>query len=162
MQTMRTGTIRNILLGILLPAALLWPGCEPSDTPGTDLEDIHLSLSGKTPSGDGHYIMSSGERAVIKATGTYGDGHQEDITLAMFWQLDTAEVATIECESDEVIGKRVILRALAAGTASVVAWTRNEEDTIIPCSPEPDGGWSFPDSGTDWPLCSDTLEFEVR
>ena len=70
--------------------------------------------------------------------------------------------AALICEENPVGGQRVILEGRAPGVVEIVAHTRKQEDNLIPCSPTPDGGWSFPDAGPDWPMHSTPLTVEVR
>ena len=155
--------LNKILLGsILLLLAGGSAGCEPQESLGGELTEIKLSLSGKNPSGDGRYFLLVKERAVLKAEGLYDNGQIEDISLALFWLVDLAERIELDCEEDDLVGQRLIVEGVSPGLVEIRARTRDTENTLIPCSQTPDGGWSFPDGGQNWPLESDLLVIEVN
>lgn len=150
----------------LLPILAL-PACEPEDTPGGKLIEIRLELVGKNPGAGGAYVLLVGERSTLKATGYYeqpGEPQltEENITLSLFWTMQPAGYAAIDCQQDDLGGTRVIIEGTAPGTTEVTAFTREVESSQIPCSPTPDGGWSFPDAGSEWPLQSEPVLVEVR
>jgi hypothetical protein len=154
---MRTAQIfPSLLLLLALPA------CEPEDTPGGKLTGIRLELPGKNPGPQGRYILLVEELSPLKATGEYDNGREEDITMSLFWQMQPPGYALIECQQDDLAGNRVILKGAEPGTLEVSAFTREAEDSCIPCAPTPDGGWSFPDAGSGWPMQSEPLVIEVR
>ena len=157
---MRLSESALVLLSFLLSIAL--PSCEPEDTPGGKLVNIQLELVGKNPSVDGRYILLVGEKLSLKASGQYDNGREDDITLSLFWQVRPPGHAAVECQQDELVGDRVILEGTAPGTLDVTAFTREVEDSFIPCSPTPDGGWEFPDAGSEWPMQSEPMAVEVR
>jgi hypothetical protein len=138
------------------------PSCEPNDEPGGELTEIRLELAGKNPGPEGRYVLLVGEHSPLKATGVYDSGREENVTLAMFWQVHPSGYAVIDCQQDDLTGNRVILEGSAPGTAEISAFTREVDGAQIPCSPAPDGGWSFPDAGSAWPLQSDPISVEVR
>ena len=148
------------ILTLLLILAL--PACEPEDTPGGKLVDIQLELVGKNPGLEGRYVLLVGEHSPLKGTGTYDNGREENISLSLFWEMQPAGYAVIECQRDDLGGNRVTLEGSAPGTVEITASTREVEDSHIPCSPTPDGGWSFPDAGSDWPMQSEPIVVEVR
>ncbi|MBW1806567.1 MAG: hypothetical protein JRJ19_11430 [Deltaproteobacteria bacterium] len=153
----------KILLGLILLLLAGGPaGCEPEDTPGGELIEIKLTLSGKNPSGDGHYFLLVEERSVLKAHGLYDNGQTEDISLSLFWLVDQAGKIEIDCEEDDLVGQRLIVEGISPGLVNITAQTRDTENTLIPCSVTPDGGWSFPDGGQQWPLESNPLVIEVN
>jgi hypothetical protein len=138
------------------------PACEPEDTPGGRLIEIRLRLSGKNPGPEGRYVMLVGEHSPLKATGVYDSGREENITLSLFWQMEPVGHAIIDCQQDELTGNRVIIEGVSPGVVEISAFTREVNGSQIPCSPTPDGGWSFPDAGSEWPLHSDPIAVEVR
>lgn len=141
------------------------PSCEPEDTPGGELTEIRLELVGKNPGAEGRYVLLVGESSVLMGTGYYDndrDDNTENITLSLFWTMQPTGYAAIECGQDGLGGNRVILEGTSPGILEITAFTREVEDSIIPCSPTPDGGWSFPDAGSDWPLESEPITVEVR
>jgi hypothetical protein len=153
----------KILIGsILVLLAAGSAGCEPQESLGGELVEIKLTLSGKNPSGDGRYFLLVDERAVLKAEGLYDNGHIEDISLALFWLVDLAGSIELDCEEDALVGQRLIVEGVSPGLVEIRARTRDTENTLIPCSETPDGGWSFPDSGQQWPLESNLLVIEVN
>jgi hypothetical protein len=146
---------------ILLSIALL-NGCEPEDTPGGKLTGIRLELVGKNPGLEGRYVLLVGETSALMASGQYDNDREEDITLSLFWTMQPGGPAAIDCQQDDLLGNRVIIEGVSAGTLEVTAHTREVESSLIPCSPTPDGGWTFPDAGSDWPLQSEPILVEVR
>jgi len=155
----------KILRAVFL--ACLWllatgSACEPQDQPGGELTEILISLQGKNPGADGRYTLQVDERARILALGRYLSGREEEIALALFWQLSPPGPAELICESDELTGDRLMVIGRQPGQQEIRGVTRNEADTVIPCSPAPDGGWSFPDAGNDWPLWSHPMQIEIR
>ena len=153
------------ILTLLLILAL--PACEPEDTPGGKLVDVKLELVGKNPGLEGRYVLLVGERSPLKGTGYYQrprdkDLVKENITKSLFWQMQPLGQAVIECQQDDLGGNRVVLKGTMPGTVEVTAFTREVENSHIPCSPTPDGGWSFPDAGSDWPMQSEPIAVEVR
>lgn len=148
------------ILTLLLLLAL--PACEPEDAPGGKLVDVKLELVGKNPGLEGHYVLLAGERSPLKGTGTYDNGREENITLSLFWKMQPSGYAVIECQQDDLGGNQVTLEGSAPGAAEIAASTREVDGSHIPCSPTPDGGWSFPDAGCDWPLQSEPIVVEVR
>jgi hypothetical protein len=149
-----------VILSVLLIAML--SGCEPEDTPGGKLTGIQLELVGKNPGLEGRYALLVGERSPLKGTGSYDNGREENITLSLFWTMQPAGYAVIDCEQDDLGGSRVILEGASPGTLEITAFTREVEDSSIPCSPTPDSGWSFPDAGSEWPMQSESITVEVR
>ncbi len=143
--------------------ALVWSAfaCEPSDTPGGKLTSIELSLAGSNPGGDGRYRLNPGQRAWVRAEGRYDSGRSQDVSLALFFALEPAGVARLDCQSDPLAGNQVILEGLAPGEGTLSASTREVTGSLIPCVPTPDGGFYFPDGGTDWPLSASPLLFRV-
>ena len=159
--------MRVALAILVLGLTATLPACEPADTPGGKLIGIHLELVGKNPGLEGRYVLLVGERSPLKGTGYYqrpGDEDlvEENITLSLFWEMQPAGNAVIACQQDDLGGNRVTLEGSAPGTIEITASTREEEDFHIPCSPTPDGGWSFPDAGSDWPMQSEPIAVEVR
>jgi len=153
----------KVLLGLLLLTLAGGPtGCEPQDTPGGELVEIKLTLSGKNPSGNGRYFLLVEERAVLKAQGLYDNGQTEDISLSLFWLMDLTGKIELDCEENDLVGQRLIVEGVSPGLVQIQARTRDTETTLIPCSVTPDGGWSFPDGGQQWPLESDPLVIEVN
>jgi hypothetical protein len=150
----------SAILIVLLTAIL--PGCEPEDTPGGKLTGIQLELVGKNPGLEGRYALLVGERSPVKGTGHYDNGREENITLSLFWTMQPEGYAVVDCEQDDLGGNRVILEGTSPGSLEIAAFTREVEDSSIPCSPTPDGGWSFPDAGSDWPMQSESIFVEVR
>lgn len=137
-------------------------GCEPEDTPGGKLTGIQLELVGKNPGLEGRYVILVGETSALMASGQYDNGREENITLSLFWTMQPGGLAVIDCQKDDLGGNRVILEGASPGILEITAFTREVEDSIIPCSPTPDGGWSFPDAGSDWPMESEPISVEVR
>jgi hypothetical protein len=120
---------------------------------------------GKNPGAEGRYVLLVDERAALKGTGYYDndrDENTENITLSLFWIMQPAGYAVIDCEQDDLGGNRVVLEGASAGTLEITAFTREVENSSIPCSPTPDGGWSFPDAGSEWPMQSESIAVEVR
>lgn len=153
----------RLALAILsLGLTALQPACEPEDTPGGKLTGIRLEMVGKNPGLEGRYVLLVGEHSPLKATGLYENGREENITLAMFWHIRPSDYALIECQQDDLAGNQVILEGSAPGILEVTGFTREVDGSIIPCSPAPDGGWRFPDAGSDWPLQSEPIVVEVR
>ncbi len=138
------------------------PACEPADEPGGQLAEIRLELAGKNPGSEGRYVLLVEEHSTLKATGAYDSGHEEDITLSLFWLMEPAGHAIIDCQQDELTGNRVIVEGTSPGVVEINAFTREVNGSQIPCSPTPDGGWSFPDAGSEWPLKSNSIAVEVR
>jgi hypothetical protein len=138
------------------------PSCEPEDTPGGELTGIQLELVGKNPGPEGRYVLLVGESSALRASGQYDNGREENITLALFWTMQPEGLASIECQKDDLFGSRVILEGTSPGISEIAAFTREVEDSVIPCSPTPDGGWSFPDAGSEWPMESEPITVEVR
>lgn len=151
--------MRSIVL--ILTATLCLPGCEPSDSPGGELLGIQVVLLEKNPGADGNYVVHVDERSRLRATGTYSSGREEDITLSLFWSLEPEGPAALICQQDELLGSWVVLEGRQPGLATLMAYTRGE-DLPIPCSPTPDGGWTFQDAGIEWPLSSQPISIEVR
>lgn len=152
--------MRAALLILLVIVAT--PSCEPEDTPGGELTGIRLELVGKNPGAEGRYVLLVGESSALSAVGQYDNGREENITLALFWTMQPEGPASIDCQKDVLLGNRVIIVGASAGTLEVTAHTREVENSLIPCSPTPDGGWEFPDAGSDWPLHSEPILVEVR
>jgi hypothetical protein len=152
--------LASAILSVFLTAVL--PGCEPEDTPGGKLTDIQLELVGKNPGLEGRYTLLVGERSTLMGTGQYDNGREEIITLSLFWTMQPDGFAEIKCEQDSLGGNRVVLEGASPGILEVSAHTREVENSSIPCSPTPDGGWTFPDAGSDWPLQSEPILVEVR
>ena len=153
----------QVALAILvLGLTAVLPACEPADTPGGKLTGIRLELVGKNPGLEGRYVLLVGEHSPLKGTGTYDNDREENITLSLFWEMQPAGYAVIECQQDDLGGNRVTLEGSAPGAIEIIASTREVEDSHIPCSPTPDGGWSFPDAGSDWPMQSEPIAVEVR
>lgn len=147
----------------ILVALILVPvwACEPSDTPGGKLTSIELSVAGSNPGPDNRYRLSPGQRAWVRAEGRYDSGRSQDVSLALFYAISPDGIARLDCQSDPVAGHQVILEGVAPGEGALSAWTRETEGAIIPCVPTPDGGFYFPDGGTDWPLPAEPLLFRV-
>ncbi|NMB74047.1 MAG: hypothetical protein GYA21_02825 [Myxococcales bacterium] len=143
--------------------ALAWGAfaCEPSDTPGGRLTSIELSIAGSNPGTDGRYRLVSGQRVRVRAEGRYDSGRSQDVSLALFFKLEPANVARLDCQSDPVAGNQVILEGVAPGEGTLSASTREATGSLIPCVPTPDGGFYFPDGGSDWPLSAPPLLFRV-
>ncbi len=152
--------MRSYLLALVVVISL--PGCEPQDKPGSVLLEIRVVLSEKNPGIDGNYILHVGEHSRLMATGLYSNGREETITLSMFWNLSPGGPAQLICQQDQLIGSWVILQGQAPGVFELRASTREEDEYSIPCSPTPDGGWSFTDAGPDWPVYSQPISIEVR
>lgn len=152
--------MRVTLLSILVIIAT--PSCEPNDTPGGKLTGIRLELVGKNPGAEGRYVLLVGESSALRANGQYDNGREEDITLSLFWTMLPGGLAVIDCQQDDLLGNRVILEGASPGVLDVIAFTREVSNSLIPCSPSPDGGWSFPDAGSDWPMESEPIAVEVR
>jgi hypothetical protein len=147
---------------LILLVIIATPSCEPDDTPGGELTGIRLELVGKNPGPEGRYVLLVGESSALRASGQYDNGREETITLALFWTMQPEGPASIDCQKDGLTGNRVILEGTSAGTLEVTGHTREVEDSTIPCSPTPDGGWSFPDAGSKWPMESEPITVEVR
>jgi len=152
--------MRVTLLSILVIIAT--PSCEPDDTPGGKLTEIRLELVGKNPGAEGRYVLLVGESSALRAIGQYDNGREENITLSLFWTMQPGGLAVIDCQQDDLGGNRVIIEGDSPGVLDVTAHTREVDNSLIPCSPTPDGGWSFPDAGSGWPLESEPLSVEVR
>ena len=147
---------------LFLTLIAVLPGCEPEDTPGGKLTGIQLELVGKNPGLEGRYTLLVEERSTLMGTGQYDNGREEVITLSLFWIMQPDGFAAIKCEQDDLGGNRVILEGESPGILEVSAHTREVENSSIPCSPTPDGGWYFPDAGSEWPMQSDPIVVEVR
>jgi hypothetical protein len=158
-------TARQSLRSGFLPwAAVLFlaaQGCEPSDTPGGRLEQILLALQSKNPTPEGIWLLHLDETAVVLATGRYDNGAEREIALGLFFSQASVEPAELGCQEDDLTGARVVLSGRAAGTTSLTASTREEPAAIIPCATRPDGGWTFPDGGIEWPLRSQPMTVTV-
>ena len=146
---------------VILSATLL-SGCEPEDSPGGKLTGIRLELVGKNPGLEGRYVLLVGESSAMMASGQYDNGREENITLSLFWTMQPGGLAVIDCQQDDLGGSRVIIEGASPGVLDVTAYTREVDNSFIPCSPAPDGGWSFPDAGSEWPMESEPIAVEVR
>lgn len=150
---------------LILLVIIATPSCEPKDTPGGELTEIRLELVGKNPGAEGRYVLLVEERSTLKGTGYYDndrDDNTENITLSLFWTVVPAGFAVIECEQDDLGVNLVVLEGVSPGILEITAFTREVENSSIPCSPTPDGGWSFPDAGSEWPMQSESIAVEVR
>ncbi|MFC1654242.1 hypothetical protein ACFL2F_00435 [Myxococcota bacterium] len=154
--------MRSLLAILIIGLTGTLASCEPEDTAGGKLTGIQLELVGKNPGLEGRYILLVGERSPLKGTGQYDNDREENITLSLFWTMQPTGNVVIECQQDDLGGNRVILEGASPGTVDITAFTREVDDSHIPCSPTPDGGWSFPDAGSEWPMQSEPLVVEVR
>ena len=154
--------MRSLLVILLIGLTGTLASCEPEDTPGGKLTNIQLELAGKNPGLEGRYILLVGERSPLKGTGQYDNDREENITLSLFWTMQPAGNVVIECQQDDLGGNRVILEGASPGIVDINAFTREVDDSHIPCSSTPDGGWSFPDAGSEWPMQSEPIVVEVR
>jgi len=147
---------------LIVLAIITAPSCEPNDTPGGKLTGIRVELVGKNPGAEGRYVLLVGESSALMASGQYDNGREENITLSLFWTMQPGGLAVIDCQQDDLGGNRVIIEGSSPGVLDVIAYTREVDSSLIPCSPTPDGGWSFPDAGSDWPMESEPIAVEVR
>ena len=150
------------VMHLILLAVFTMSACEPEDTPGGKLTEIRLELVGKNPGAEGRYVLLVGESSALRASGQYDNGREENITLSLFWTMQPGGLAVIDCQQDDLGGNRVIIEGASPGVLDVTAFTREVDNSLIPCSPAPDGGWSFPDAGSGWPLDSEPITVEVR